>query len=83
MEDSDKQAAVSEKLESEITSRHHVEEKVAELEKELENANFIIQKQVELSRQKTKQRKRTTFSLVPLARFCGRIAGFIAGDFYR
>ena len=83
VEDGDRCTAAGEKLESEIATRRRVEEKVAQLERELENANFIIQKQVELNRGKTKLRKRTTYGLVPLARVCGRIAGFMASAFCR
>ncbi|MHC4395801.1 MAG: hypothetical protein ACYS1A_09110 [Planctomycetota bacterium] len=69
--------AVKKKLQREITKRKQTEENVVELQAKLANANFVIQKQLESGKRRSKKRKDSPFGLRNIVELCGRICGLL------
>jgi chromosome segregation ATPase len=73
--------AAKRQLQREIAKRKQTEKRVVELQAKLANADFVIQKQLESGKRRSKQHKGSPFGLRSIAKLCGGICGLLAKAF--
>ncbi len=77
-EQSEQLTAVKEQLQREIARRQQAQERLITLQTKLDNANFIIQKHLELDGTGSEVPMPSGYGLMWVARLCGRVFGLLA-----